>query len=408
MSGRLGDLYGDARRVYSQQGRSEFVFGALRYSRQRLPVELWPPLLFDPLHAADETVRVHETKSFELRYEGQHRDSLPRQLAAAEGRVLGADGAVYVYEDADVVGRRPVVGIDGTYFPPSWLGVDTAFFLHQEKYLKRNLPLRHALSNGRSRSSPERLVESGFLLLGERSFEFPAWHHEVLPKLRWLEEYESTTGESPTLIVPAGLSSFQVRSLELLGYDPESWVVAGGEPIRVERLLLAPHPRRAKGTHLHTSASELAWISDRIGSNVGRKSAEYSRRVYVSRRDADRRSVRNEDEVVEALREEGFSWYEPGRLSYEEEVRLFSGAEVVVGAHGMGLASIFHADDAALLELFPEGGATEHYFLTARECGFDYEYLACDPVYDGRNVRARDRDLIVDVDDLRSRLSSVV
>ena len=405
MSGRATGLLGDAADLYRSKGRADLLRGAARFTRQRLPVELFPPLLLDPCGEADERIDLHETPSFELRYDGRFPDELPRQLAAAEGRILGAEGSLYAFRDAEVVGRRPVVGVDGRFFPPSWLGVDTAFFIHQEKYLKRNLPLSHALRRRTPGWRPRRVVDTGFLLLGERSLEFPAWHHEVLPKLRWLEEYEALTGESPQLIVSADLSPVHEASLRLMGYDPDECVDPAAGPIHVRKLLVPPHPRRAKGTHLHTTA--LDWVAGRIRSNVG-VDGDGPDRVYVSRRDADRRRVVNDDEVVRALREEGFEWREPGRLGYEEEIRLFAGADVVVGAHGMGLASVFHADDAALLELFPERGATEHYFLTARERGFDYEFLTCEPVLDGRNVRPRDRDVVVDVDELRSRVAGLL
>jgi capsular polysaccharide biosynthesis protein len=227
----------------------------------------------------------------------------------------------------------------------------------------------------------------------------------VLPKLRWLEEYETATGTSPTLLVNADLQSHHERSLQLMGYDPESWVETGTDPIRVRELVVAPHARRARGTHLHTSP--LEWVADRIQSNLDLGGEDFPDRVYISRRDADRRHVHNESEVVEALGEEGFEWYEPGRLEYEDEIRLFAGADIVVGAHGKGLASVFHADDAALVELFPKRGATEHYFLTARELGLSYECLSCDPVEDGSNLRPRDRDIVVDVDGLRARIDAV-
>jgi capsular polysaccharide biosynthesis protein len=341
----------------------------------------------------------------QLEYHGNNRESLPRQLAAAEGHILGPEGRVWVYEDAEVVGRRPIVGVDGRYFPPSWLGVDTAFFIHQEKYLRRNLPLSWPLQRLRE-SRPERAIDVGYVLLGERSHEFPAWHHEVLPKLRWLEEYERVTGETPTLIVSADLQSFHERSLRLMGYGPDSWVKAGSGGLHVGRLLVPPHPLRAKGTHLHTSPHD--WVANRILSNVSEATAEFADRIYISRRDADRRQIRNEDEVVAALAEEGFEWYEPGRLSYEEEVALFAGADHIVGAHGKGLASLFYGEGATLFELFPDRGATEHYFLTARECGFEYEFLTCETVPDERNVRARDRDFIVDIDALRERVSTLI
>ena len=401
MSQRAYDLVKDARRMHDREGTDAVLRGAFRATRERLPVELWPELLLDPVHEADEVVSLHETPSFELRYDGRFPEELPRQLAAAEGRILGPVGAVYVYRDADVIGHRPVVGVDDGYLVPSWLGVDTAYFIHQEKYLRRNLPLTEAVRRSVSDPEPDRVVDTGFLLLGERGLEFPAWHHEVLPKLRWLEEYEERTGTSPTLVVPADVTSFRKRSLELLGYDPGSWVFQDARTTRVRELVVPPHPRRARGTHLHTTGDDLRWIADRMQSNLRGSRSAFPDRVFVSRADADRRHVRNEDEVVSMLRSYGFESYEPGRLGYEEEIELFAGADVVVGAHGKGLASVLHADDATLVELFPENGATEHYFLTARECGFEYEYLTCEPVYDGRNVRPRDRDFLVDVDALR-------
>ncbi|WP_229110953.1 glycosyltransferase family 61 protein [Halapricum desulfuricans] len=404
MATRLWQLLGDAGAVYRRGGHTALTRGAFRYGRQRLPVELWPELLLDPIGAADRRIPVQETPDIQLAYEGNYRESLPRPLKAAEGRTLGAEGAVYRYDDADVVGRRPIVGVDGRYFPPSWLGVETAFFLHQEKYLKRNLPLTWSLRTLLG-SGPDRAIDTGFLLLGERSLEFPAWHHEVLPKLQFLEAYEEQTGESPTLIVNADLGQFHEQSLRLMGYDPDSWVDPGDGAIRVRKLLVAPHPRRARGTHLHTTA--LDWVGERIRSNLPDRSDDFSKRVYVSRRDAERRRVRNETEVVDALRDRGFEWYEPGRLDYEEEIALFSGADLIVGAHGMGLASMFHASDAALVELFPRGGATEHYFLTAAERGFAYEFLSCDSIEEGGNVRARDRDFVVDTDELLSRIKRV-
>lgn len=404
MTTRWGQLFQEATAVYRRSGGAALTRGAFRYGRQRLPVELWPELLLDPAGAADERVPVHEMPTIQLVYEGDHRESLPRQLEAAEGRILGAEGAIYRYDDADVVGRRPVVGVDGRYFPPSWLGVETAFFIHQEKYLRRNLPLTWPLRR-RLGSEPDRVVDTGFLLLGERSLEFPAWHHEVLPKLKALEEYEERTGESPTLIVSADLDPLHEKSLQLMGYDPDSWVDPGDGAIRVRKLLVAPHPRRARGTHLHTTA--LDWVSERIRSNLPDGGRDFSERVCISRRDAEKRRVRNEEEVVDALRDRGFEWYEPGRLDYEEEIALFAGADLIVGAHGMGLSSIFHANDAALVELFPRGGATEHYFLTAFERGLAYEFLSCDPIENGANVRARDRDFVVDTDELLARVASV-
>jgi hypothetical protein len=403
MLNRWVRILNDAYEISRIEGLDELKRGAFRFSRQRLPVGLWPRLLFDPVKEADATVRLHETSSIQLEYDGEFEEGFPGQLAAVEGRILGAEGVVHVYRDADILGRRPIVGLDEGYFPPSWLGIDTDFFLYQKKALKRNLPLRTKLKNI-SGTQPSRTIDSAFLLMGERSHELPQWHHEVLPKLKWLEGYSKKTGDSPKLIVSADLNKVHEKTLRLMGYD--DWVHPGEGPIRVRKLIVAPHPRRSKGTHLHTAPTE--WVSDRIRSNMTNSSWPGSSRIYVSRQDAGRRRVQNEESVIRALEEVGFECYEPGRLTYEEQVQMFADADVIVGAHGKAFMNIIHSRSAGLLEMFPDRGVTEHYFLAARELGLSYEYFVGEPVYGTNNLRPRDNDFIVDDQLLQSRVLSLI
>lgn len=382
---------------------------ALRFGRERLPVELWPPLLIDPRNTADEVVRLPEKPSLDVSYDSPFHDGLPRQLANFEGTISSPENAVYVYEGADVSGRYPTARIDGEYLLPSWFGVDTAFFLHQEKFLKRTLPLASAIRDAVLDPEPARRLDSAFLLLGERGSYRYGWFHETLPKLRWYEEYCTVTGESPTLIVNSPLRPYQRQTLEWMGYGADSWLEQGREVTHVDRLVVAPHPIRLEGNPSRGFATEVGWAAGRILSNLPSPSEASPERVYVSRADATRRRVVNEGEVMDVLRPRGFERHEPGHRSIESQARLFAGADVVVGPHGLGFFNLMYCEEGTgFVELFAPDGVDESYFVVANERDMDYEYLVCEPVDDGTHDRPINRDVRVDVDRLAEVMDHVL
>lgn len=407
MTKELTDVLDALPNAYADQGFSSVVRRGVQYARERLPGELWPPICLDPKHKADSVVRVLEPSSIPVNYQGNRSETLPLQLDRYNRRIAGAEGNVYAFDDVRIVGRHPVVEVDGTYFSASWFGVDTPFFVHQRRFLRRNLPLTASFKARISDGDTADGVDLGFLLLTERGAGFHHWFYEVLPKLKWLEAYEDLTDTAPEPIVHSPLRGYQRRSLELMGYPPESYLVHGNGQTFVDRLLLAPHPIRLRGNQLQSLPTQLKWVGDRIKSNVSTTKRRFGDRIYVSRADADRRRIGNEESVFELLAEMGFERYEPGRLSLEDQVRLFAGADVIVGPHGLAYTNLIYAEDATLVELFPEGGATETYFVASEELGLSYELLECEPVNRKANVRARDKDLVVPIDELQEIVESV-
>lgn len=392
-------------RHYRNQGLIDTLKKGPRFTRQRLPISLWPPLLLDPRNAADTVVTLPEKPSLEVRYEGRFRESAPRQLANFEGTISSPENAVYVYDDVDVAGRYPVMIVDGMVVLPSWFGVDTAFFHHQENALKRVVPLSFSFKSSLFGLGRSRHLEHAFLLLDERGSNLYGWLHETLPKLRWYEEYCEETGESPVLIVNSPLREYQRQSLEWMGYAPDTWIEHGPEVTHVDKLAVAPHPIRLEGRPSSGYASPLQWVGERIVSNLPEVESTYSNRIYVSRADADRRRVRNEQAVLDVLRPKGFERYEPGRLTLAEQAHLFSGADVIVGPHGLAYVNLIFCDgDTSLLELFAEDGLKESYFVLANEYGMRYECMVCESIHDGRNRRPINKDIVVDTD----RLGEVV
>jgi hypothetical protein len=77
-------------------------------------------------------------------------------------------------------------------------------------------------------------------------------------------------------------------------------------------------------------------------------------RVYVSRRGAKARQMLNEPELAAALAERGFETVDAETLSFADQVRAYSNAQYIVGAHGAGLVNAaFARPGATLFELRP-------------------------------------------------------
>lgn len=142
----------------------------------------------------------------------------------------------------------------------------------------------------------------------------------------------------------------------------------------------------------HTHDADIAAVRRRLGVDGGARRS--GRRLYVSRRDAAKRRVVNEDALVAALGDLGFEVVVPGTLTFAEQVATFSAAEIVVGPHGAGLAnSLVMPQGGAMLELHHPDEVRPYYQRLATAIGLRYQDLRCgaDP--------AAPPDMVVAVDD---------
>jgi capsular polysaccharide biosynthesis protein len=82
------------------------------------------------------------------------------------------------------------------------------------------------------------------------------------------------------------------------------------------------------------------------------------RRIYVDRRGAANRSLRNENEVIAALAPLGFVPMRLEKLSLADQMGLFRHAEAIVAPHGAGLANLVYARPGCrVLELHSDSWA---------------------------------------------------
>jgi hypothetical protein len=128
-------------------------------------------------------------------------------------------------------------------------------------------------------------------------------------------------------------------------------------------------------------------------------------RVLVVRRPPANRAFANAGEVEELAKRFGFKAVDPASLCFAEQIELFSGAAVVLGAHGAGLANVIFRRNASLhlVEVFERyQPPPPHYMVLSSHLGFRYTPLLCAGVTDGGV-----RQIVVDCDTLCKVLGRV-
>jgi capsular polysaccharide biosynthesis protein len=218
-------------------------------------------------------------------------------------------------------------------------------------------------------------IDEACLLFNSQSSNYFHWMVEHLSRLEGIVEYERRTGSRPSIIVPPDMTAFQKESLRLLGYDENDWLPWNSFSATVDTLVI-PSVRREYDDGIAAPAS-IEWLrSDMISSAMPNESNQLDGSLlYVSRENASRRRVSNEEEILEMLNSYGFEKVLPGELSQEQAVETFNRAEIIAGPHGAGLTDIIFSEDCAIIELLPNDTYSWAYYVLAQQLDFEYCYL---------------------------------
>jgi capsular polysaccharide biosynthesis protein len=125
-------------------------------------------------------------------------------------------------------------------------------------------------------------------------------------------------------------------------------------------------------------------------------------RVYISRALAPKRRILNEEEVMEVLQQFSFRIIRTEDYSFQEQVRIASGARDLISNHGTGLTNmLFMGPDTNVLELRHSTDRINNcYFTLASALNLKYFYQSCEP--ENRDEDPHTADLKVDVGALRA------
>ena len=217
------------------------------------------------------------------------------------------------------------------------------------------------------------------------------WFIDVLPAVEAVRVLESRTGCRVKFIVSRPLWHWQRETLALLDVSDEDIVCWNGTCMRVPRLVVTSV--RTDGWTSLPSIAGLRWIRDVMIRNAG-EGEPTPPYIYISR--SGRRRIENEDEVVAFMQSRGIVPVRLEQMSVAEQIQLFRGARLIVGAHGSGLTNIIFSDNAEVVELF---GQWKSLCFGALALGFGHGYTGADTMPTmGFQIRVNDVDLDFPVD----------
>lgn len=115
----------------------------------------------------------------------------------------------------------------------------------------------------------------------------------------------------------------------------------------------------------------------------------------------------NEEEVLIHLEQAGFSVIRLDDLPFPHQVSAFATAEIVVAAHGAGLANIvFCTPGTRIVEIFDPTYVVVDYWSLANQVGLPYRYLLGEDRKAGRDGRLAD--IVVDAAALMSTVEDAL
>ena len=256
-------------------------------------------------------------------------------------------------------------------------------------------------------------------------FQYFHWMFDILPRV-WLLKSRSPHGKRGKWLVGPLNQPFHAPSLALFDIAasecvwPQSQLPSAGlsancivqynEAIRPEFTFKEPlrtRPAYNNGIH-HKGWSPIfvEEIRDRAYRRYNIISNSPTDLIYVYRNPAGHRSLRNNDEVLAKMTQLGFKAVDPGMLSFEDQVRVFSNARAVVGVHGAGMTNILWCrPGTTVLELYPEKLDDIGYRFLSNLMGHRHAVLHCEQFDHPRGVAYAD--ISVDINGLHHALHAI-
>ena len=186
---------------------------------------------------------------------------------------------------------------------------------------------------------------------GGGNYNYYHWLFDVLPRLFLVQDSLGFSGEYKFLLPDTRLG-FQLETMSLLGVSQERLISSIQCPHLIAGQLVATsHP---KSVNAPSDRQVSKWICDRLrmsfmNKTVHKAKTDFSRFIYISRGDnTNQRVLLGEAELISQLSSRGVVPYILSSLTFEEQVGLFSNAEVVIGVHGAGFANLVFAPENTL------------------------------------------------------------
>lgn len=210
--------------------------------------------------------------------------------------------------------------------------------------------------------------------------------------------FEQARSYMPILINPEFKEPYVRQSLEMLDFE---YLTIPNHPLFVKELLFAER-REAWGNYF---PEVLLNLRQALLERTATPTTAPANKIYLSRVDAVRRRLKNEQELIELLLKYNIRAMRAEDFSFREQAEIFSNTSLLIAVHGAGLTnSIFLPDNAKLMEIRNRYDTQNNcYFSMAGALNLAYGYHLAEGVL-GNNHS----ELTIDIDAFESDLNRLL
>ena len=214
------------------------------------------------------------------------------------------------------------------------------------------------------------------------------WMIDVLPKLYLLEQSSISWEKIDYWVFNTLEFSFCQETLSRLRIPQTRLVEISGEThLQAENLICTSSPSITNDGRVPISRWIINFLRDQflLNSCSDAFRVDPPKRIWISRMDSSRRSISNEQEVIDFLEPFGFISVKLSSLSVLEQATLFNQSEVVIAPHGAGLTNlVFCKPGTKVIEIFlpPDvngrwSGIGDYCYLS-NQLNLSYFYMVSD------------------------------
>ncbi len=132
-----------------------------------------------------------------------------------------------------------------------------------------------------------------------------------------------------------------------------------------------------------------------------------NKKIYLQRSNTKLRAITNILEVEKLLYKYDFEFVDAGSLSFDEQINLFSQADIIIGASGASFTNIlFMKEDSTAISLYPSAQSTNYYVFQplADIANINFIHFLTNPAENSDSVHAN---ASVNIDELNKLLKDI-
>lgn len=207
------------------------------------------------------------------------------------------------------------------------------------------------------------------------------WMFDVLPKIGMLEKV-NLKKKPDYYLLPSLKKKYQKESLLILNI-PSKKLINGQKDkhINCNNLLAVDHPNLVNNNPSKSMKNIPIWIIKWLRKKYIKnklKDLSFPKRIFINRENdsvLERRKLINNQEIKKLLIELGFKIITLSDYTFQNQIKLFNNANLIVGLHGAGFANIiFSKPKTKIIELQSKYSGNVILKL-AKKCNLNYKRI---------------------------------